>query len=464
MALKLTKPPLLREKKDFGAFNNWTNSLFEWSKELSLNFDDSKYLLRNGARTLGGNWDAGDFDIQAKTFTSDVGTGTAPLNINSTTLVANLNADLWDGYQFADYLNQAVKTTSSPAFANITDNGLTASSLVWANASKVLASVTVGNSLSFSAGALDAIQDIRTSASPTFAGLTISTTGELNLRDGDIGFNSSADGYLDIFADGRVNITTPYIVTTQGTLPAAQGYGELRTLTFNTPNPVGARSGIYYEFTTAGTANARQQGLFFEMKAGYTGAHSAIGIYFANAAQATGNNINTWMGNYGSMNYVYGVTTGLNCAQGGWAQGGNLNIGVMGEAPTAKNSATNLGVLGIALNTGTSPVQIGGYFTLRDTATPNIPSVSAALIADNGSQTSNILRLFDNGTACFAVEDGGTVYAQNIYPWANDTYYLGKNSISSPYAWKGVCVKDTTNGNYYRIEVISGTLTATQIT
>jgi len=37
----------------------------------------------------------------------------------TTTLVPNLNADLWDGYNFSDYLDQAVKTTSSPTFANL---------------------------------------------------------------------------------------------------------------------------------------------------------------------------------------------------------------------------------------------------------------------------------------------------------------------------------------------------------
>ena len=31
-----------------------------------------------------------------------------------------LDADLWDGYQFADYLNQAVKTNSSPSFSGLT--------------------------------------------------------------------------------------------------------------------------------------------------------------------------------------------------------------------------------------------------------------------------------------------------------------------------------------------------------
>jgi hypothetical protein len=51
----------------------------------------------------------------------------------------------------------------------------------------------------------------------------------------------------------------------------------------------------------------------------------------------------------------------------------------------------------------------------------------------------------------------------NIYPHANGSYYLGKNSASTPLAWKGIIVKDTTDGNYYRIEVVSGVVTATAL-
>ncbi len=58
----------------------------------------------------------------------------------------------------------------------------------------------------------------------------------------------------------------------------------------------------------------------------------------------------------------------------------------------------------------------------------------------------------------------GILSSGNMYPIADDTCYLGKNSISSPLAWKGVVVKDTTNGNYYRVEVINGVVTPTQIT
>jgi len=81
--------------------------------------DHTQYLLASGTRGLSAAWDAGSWQIRAETFQSDVATGTAPLTVASTTVVPNLNADLWDGYQFADYLDQAVKQTSGPAFDHI---------------------------------------------------------------------------------------------------------------------------------------------------------------------------------------------------------------------------------------------------------------------------------------------------------------------------------------------------------
>lgn len=95
-------------------------------------------------------WDesAGDFlfnnDVQvtgvatSDNFVSDVAIGTSPYACTSTTLNTNLNADLWDGYQFSDYLDQAVKQASSPTFANITDSGLTAGRVTYAGASGLL--------------------------------------------------------------------------------------------------------------------------------------------------------------------------------------------------------------------------------------------------------------------------------------------------------------------------------------
>lgn len=43
------------------------------------------------------NWDAGNYEIRAKTFYSDAPDGTAPFTVVSTTVVSNLNADTVDG-------------------------------------------------------------------------------------------------------------------------------------------------------------------------------------------------------------------------------------------------------------------------------------------------------------------------------------------------------------------------------
>jgi len=58
---------------------------------------------------------AGAFGISGQ-LTSTVTNGTAPFVVASGTAVTNLNADKWDGYHFGDYLDQAVKTGSSPTF------------------------------------------------------------------------------------------------------------------------------------------------------------------------------------------------------------------------------------------------------------------------------------------------------------------------------------------------------------
>lgn len=61
--------------------------------------------------------------IKGTTLTSTVATGTAPLTVSSTTVVTNLNADMWDGYHFSSYLNQGVRTDSSVTFAEVYNNG-----------------------------------------------------------------------------------------------------------------------------------------------------------------------------------------------------------------------------------------------------------------------------------------------------------------------------------------------------
>jgi len=60
--------------------------------------------------------------LSATQLTSTIAIGTAPLVVTSTTVVANLNAALWDGYARATYIDQALLTTSTPAFGGLTLN------------------------------------------------------------------------------------------------------------------------------------------------------------------------------------------------------------------------------------------------------------------------------------------------------------------------------------------------------
>jgi hypothetical protein len=54
-------------------------------------------LLADGTVPLTANWDVGAFTITALRFVSDQATGTAPFDVASTTVVANLNVDQVDG-------------------------------------------------------------------------------------------------------------------------------------------------------------------------------------------------------------------------------------------------------------------------------------------------------------------------------------------------------------------------------
>jgi len=58
--------------------------------------EGAEILQRDGSVPLTADWDAGSFEIRAQTLESDVATGTAPLTIASTTVVANLNVATLD--------------------------------------------------------------------------------------------------------------------------------------------------------------------------------------------------------------------------------------------------------------------------------------------------------------------------------------------------------------------------------
>jgi len=83
----------------------------------------AELLRADGTVPLTANWDAGSFQIRAETFQSDVATGTAPLTVASTTVVANLNASLLGGQAGAFYLDSDNFTGTE--WTDLTDAGAT---------------------------------------------------------------------------------------------------------------------------------------------------------------------------------------------------------------------------------------------------------------------------------------------------------------------------------------------------
>jgi hypothetical protein len=85
--------------------------------------DHTQYLLAAGTRALTGDWDAGSYEIRAKTLESDVAAGTAPLTVASNTIVTNLNADLLDSQEGSYYLDSDNFTGTE--WTDLTDGGAT---------------------------------------------------------------------------------------------------------------------------------------------------------------------------------------------------------------------------------------------------------------------------------------------------------------------------------------------------
>jgi hypothetical protein len=219
-------------------------------------------------------------------------------------------------------------------------------------------------------------------------------------------------------AEAIANLLSNNIFTGLQTFtPASQlaaGTSALTITATQPTTPVTTQNAVTISITGAGSAAQSNNAFFVSYLAGYTGSSLNRAGQFTNANLGTGSILiaaagaNTVTGNIGVNGAATGNTTGLNNGCIGIASNGDINVGVTGISQSVKNSAKNIGVVGSAVNTGTSPVQIGGWFSLNQTT---VPTVSAALIADNGSQTDPIARFQDNGTDVLSINDGGTITA-----------------------------------------------------
>ena len=218
-------------------------------------------------------------------------------------------------------------------------------------------------------------------------------------------------GVLGETATWIYDSTTTGLTGTLGTIPDG---GRILTAsaTFNS-TVAASQFGVNIVVTSAGSHAFGQTALRSQLSAGYTGSALTTSGIFSNSAVGTGTTSipaagsNTSVTNQGLQGGSTGNGTGHNVGLQGIASAAVLNIGVLGLAQIAKSGGANIGVTGSGINThGSSLAQVGGWFTLNQTTAP---TVSAALIADNGAQTSAIFLGRDNGTTVFTIADGGNV-------------------------------------------------------
>jgi len=223
----------------------------------------------------------------------------------------------------------------------------------------------------------------------------------------------------------------------------------------------GTTIGSYFNNSTSSNSSQANIGLY-TYYSGYSGSSSSVGFESDLNGSGTGNDLK-WgtaivnpLGNLGLNAYSYGTNTGLNLGGNMEAGAGSLNIGVMGKAVQGKNSATNIGVLGMGRNTNTSPIQIGGYFTLRNTA-PTY--ASAALIADNGDQSAPIFMGRLNGTDRIGFDASANLYFKGA---TSGTVTLATQSAAGTYT---LTLPNTAGTNGYGLSTDgSGNLSWSAIT
>jgi hypothetical protein len=209
------------------------------------------FLQPDGSVPLTADWDAGAFEIRAETFESDVATGTAPLVIASTTLVSNLNADLLDGIEAAEFVQ---RDGSIPMTGDL-DMGTQAITNV-GNVDGVdvsqLSTDFADHSARHEAAGADPLfdQDLNAADTPSFAGLGL--TGELTAADQVVSRPELKD-YAETVVAVSVVSNAATVDMEDGNVFELDLDDDLTTLTISNPPATGKAGSFTLIVTSTGT-------------------------------------------------------------------------------------------------------------------------------------------------------------------------------------------------------------------
>lgn len=203
-----------------------------------------------------------------------------------------------------------------------------------------------------------------------------------------------------------------------------------------------------------------------------TGTHN-IGIGEKAGAAITEGLNNICLGNQAGL----AITTGsYNFALGSGALSKNItgsyNVAIGRQAIRGTTGQSMSNTVGIGQQAGVQSYGSGCLF-LGNQAGYRQTNLSNILIIDNtdrGSAANEITTSLIYGIFAAAAADqilyfNATTSTRNFYPVSDNTYYLGKNDDDTPFAWKGLILKDQGGtGKYYRLEVFDDALRIVDLT
>ena len=376
-------------------------------------------------------------NISATQFISNVATGTAPLTVTSNTVVANLNADLLDGY------NTATAATANTVAIRDTNGSLTANVFIGSGASLTnIPGANVTGTVSSATSATTA-GTVTTNAQPnitsvgTLTSLSVSgnaTAGNLLTAGSVIGSTLTSNvatgtAPLTVTSTTRVaNLNVSYAnvadfinVTTQSTGNAYLLFGNALTgniaetansvFVANTSNGalyattfIGALSGAA---TTAGTVTTNAQPNITSV-----GTLTSLGVSGNITAANITANTGVFTGNGSGLSAIAGAnvtgtvanatraaTVTTNAQPNITSVGTLTSLAVIGNV-TAGNIYANLGTVGALLLTG----------TLTTASQPNITSVGTlSSLNVSGNITAGNANLGNAVSANYFIGDGSLI-------------------------------------------------------
>lgn len=127
---------------------------------------------------------------------------------------------------------------------------------------------------------------------------------------------------------------------------------------------------------------------------------------------------------------------------------------------------------GIRLYNTTDSSDFTNLYTDSDGNFHIIPSLQYVVIGDGSATDYGLLFYGETNQGYLTWMEDEALFALDhqldvtgdVRPATDNTYYLGKNDDDSPQAWKGVILKDQTDGKYYRIELNNGAVTIVDLT